>query len=63
MTLIMVGHGADVRDVIVDGEIVVRCGVSTRVDLHEVIAKALEAAERVAAAAGMEPLRAAWISR
>ena len=47
---------------IVDGEIVVRRGVSTRVDQHEVIAKALEAAERVAGAAGLEPLKAAWIS-
>ena len=63
MTLAMVGHGADARDVIVDGETVVRRGMSKRVDQHEVIAKALEAAERVAAAAGLEPLRAAWISR
>ena len=63
MALTMVGHGSDVRDVIVDGEVVVRRGMSTRVDQHEVMAKALEAAERVAGAAGLEPLRAAWISR
>lgn len=63
MALTMVGHGCDVRDVIVDGEVVVRRGESTRVDHHEVMAKAREAAERVAGAAGLEPLRTAWISR
>ena len=63
MALTMVGHGCDVRDVIVDGEVVVRHGESTRVDQDEVMAKAREAAERVAGAAGLEPLRAAWINR
>ena len=62
-TLTMLGHGSDVRDVIVGGEVVVRRGESTRVDQAEVMAKAAEAAERVAVAAGLEPLRTAWIAR
>ena len=61
--LALVGHGSDVRDVIVGGEVVVRRGRPTRVDLHEVMAKAREAAERVVGAAGLEPLTAAWINR
>ena len=61
--LTTLGHGSDVRDVIVNGDVVVRRGVSTRVDQAEVIAKADEAAERVAKAAGLEPLRAGWIAR
>ena len=61
--LALVGHGSDVRDVVVGGEVVVRRGRPTRVDLDEVMAKAGEAAERVAGAAGLEPLRAAWINR
>ena len=59
----MLGHGSDVRDVIVGGEVVVRRGESTRVDQAEVMAEAGEAAERVALAAGLEPLRTAWIER
>ena len=59
----MLGHGSDVRDVIVGGEVVVRRGESTRVDQAEVMAEAGEAAERVALAAGLEPLRTAWIDR
>ena len=61
--LALIGHGADVRDVVVGGEVVVRRGRSTRVDEAEVMAKASEAAERVAGAAGLEHLRAAWIDR
>ncbi|MYE07968.1 MAG: amidohydrolase family protein [Acidimicrobiaceae bacterium] len=61
--LALIGHGADVRDVVVDGEVVVRRGRPTLVDQDEVMAKAREAAERVATAAGLEPLRAAWIDR
>lgn len=61
--LALLGHGSDVRDVIVDGEVVVRRGRSTRVDEAEVMAKAREAAERVAGAAGLQPLRTAWIER
>ena len=61
--LALIGHGADVRDVVVDGEVVVRRGRSTLVDQDEVMAKAREAAERVATAAGLEPLRTAWIDR
>ena len=62
-TLTLLGHGSDVRDVIVDGEVVVRRGRSTRVDEVEVMAAAQRAASRVAGAAGLEPLTAAWISR
>ncbi|MDE0494952.1 MAG: amidohydrolase family protein [Acidimicrobiaceae bacterium] len=62
-TLTLLGHGCDVRDVIVDGEVVVRRGRSTLLDQDEVMATAAEAAERLAGAAGLEPLRAAWISR
>jgi len=62
-TLTLLGHGSDVRDVIVDGEVVVRHGRSTRVDEAEVMAEAQQAAERVAGTAGLEPLRAAWINR
>lgn len=62
-TLTLLGHGSDVRDVIVGGEVVVRGGRSTLVDEAEVMAEAQQAAERVAGAAGLEPLRAAWISR
>ena len=61
--LALIGHGADVRDVVVNGEVVVRRGRSTLVDQDEVMAKAREAAERVATAAGLEPLRTAWIDR
>ena len=61
--LTLIGHGADVRDVIVGGEVVLRDGHSTIVDEAEVMAKAVEAAERVASAAGLEPLREAWIAR
>lgn len=61
--LALVGHGADVRDVVVGGEVVVRDGRSTRVDHHEVMAKAVEAAERVVGAAGLDSLRHAWIHR
>ena len=61
--LALIGHGADVRDVVVGGEVVVRGGRSTRVDEAEVMAKASEAAERVVGAAGLEPLRTAWIDR
>ena len=59
----MLGHGSDVRDVIVGGEVVVRRGESTRVDQAEVMAEAGEPAERVARAAGLVPLRTAWIER
>ena len=61
--LATIGHGADVRDVVVGGEVVVRRGRSTLLDEAEVMAKAHEAAERVVGAAGLEPLRAAWIDR
>lgn len=61
--LALVGHGSDVRDVVVDGDVVVRRGRPTLVDQDEVMAKAREAAERVATAADLEPLRAAWIDR
>ena len=44
--LALIGHGADVRDVVVGGEVVVRRGRSTQVDEAEVMAKACEAAER-----------------
>ncbi|MYB03209.1 MAG: amidohydrolase family protein [Acidimicrobiaceae bacterium] len=62
-TLTLLGHGSDVRDVIVGGEVVVRRGRSTLLDQDEVMATAAEAAERLAGAAGLEPLRAAWIDR
>ena len=61
--LALIGHGADVRDVVVGGEVVVRRGRSTRLDEAEVMAKACEAAERVVGAAGLEPLRTAWMNR
>ncbi len=61
--LALIGHGADVRDVVIGGELVVRDGRSTLVDHDEVMAKAGEAAERVADAAGLHPLRTAWTQR
>ena len=62
-TLTLLGHGCDVRDVIVGGEVVVRRGQSTLLDHAEVMATAAKAAERLAGAAGLQPLRAAWIDR
>ena len=61
--LALIGHGADVRDMVVNGEVVVRRGQSTLLDHAEVMAEAAEAAERLAGAAGLQPLRAAWIDR
>lgn len=58
--LALAGRGADVRHVVIDGEIVVEDGRSTRVDQDQIIADAVQASGGLIDRAGLRGLAGNW---
>lgn len=63
VTALVMSGQPRVTDVVVNGEMVVRNGVPTKVDAERITARGLEAVERVIARAGINQLRVDWFDR